>query len=597
MDKHALSDEGWGNVCIAVSKYFKDLRKFSGKHRRGDYFPIDGHDGRTPAKMYDSCRSKGKSSACSFGKPRVCEFRIAGMTLNESSLVTQSKLYANLVRNAADSKFDPRADFVTVFGPCDDEMLEVLYRKEIIPPPAGVAVPEDPERPGRKIRTPAVLPEGRTMSSQHDFIVGDILEFISEDEMDDRCGRAEDLGFVSEMSLFIGKRARVESRLRGTNQPDRRKVSVAFEDDRVQSNTGRFQFTAGMFHLVEAQPPRDPSLRDPYEFRVGDVVVLDNASELTSAMQYLRGALAEVRGVDPDTVGDRGSVVKLKLLTRVKAPDGVDHLKTNWKYTAGMLRLANPSEMVEVSARASYVPPGAVDKYDFKVGDVVKFRSREDANDDLEEAFFEIDYPCRLEFMLGCRARIISAPASLSSPLYQDARYNRVVKVEMLDKAEEYAADVAGRAKHPGEGYRFFTGMFEFFRPGSNDQPPPPSPFFFRKGDHLVLRNIAEVPTAAALDYSTHMAYLQGQECVMVSPDAVATPSTTLTIKLVDPIAQAEHESQLAGLGREGKEWQYKAGMFSKVEQSAQADDTAEAAVAVAVVESPIAVTSAVVPE
>ena len=563
VDRHALTDEGWGRVCISISKYLKELRKFSGKHRSSNNFPMDDHEGVKPQKMLERSSARSKYCAAAFHKQRVVELRIAGMTLNEASLVTQAKIYSNLIANAADSAFDPRGSFESVFGPLDDEMLEVLRRKEILACPAGMVVPEDPERPGRKRRVACALPEGRVLANSWDFIIGDTLEVIHPDEMDDRFGRANDIGWDdSDMDQFVGKTVKVIASVRGSQVAEKRVVHVEFGSAGLVDKAKRFTFTAGMFHLAEAVPPRDPSLRDPYELRVGDVVVA-LADRMPGSMGYIGGAVGEVRFVDQDSVGSKDCAVKVKLLTRVVAPAGSDHLKSTWKYTAGMFRLAEPEEKVKVISSASYVPEGRGGKYDFQVGDILKFRTREDAKDDLDEAFFEIDYSPSFDFLVSCRARVVSVPAVLSSPLYQDSVYNRVLKVEILDKAEEYKAKINGRAKHAGEDFRFFTGMFEFERPGGASAPPPPSPYFFRKGERLGFRVIADTPAAERLDYTQHMGYLQGLVVVMDSPDAVVTPESVVIAHLADPIDQAEHESVLAGLGR-SKDWVLRAGMFSR---------------------------------
>ena len=583
VDRHALDEDGWGKVCIAVSKYFKELRKFSGKHRSEGNFPIDPHEGKTPRKMHEVCKSKGKYSAAAFHKSRVVELRIAGMTLNEASLVTQSKLYANLVRNAGEKGFDPRGDFQTVFGPLDDEMLNVCYRKEIIPCPPGMEVPEDPERPGRKRRTACALPEGRVLASQWDFIVDDVLEVIHPDEMDDRFGNCSVLDWASAMDAFVGQKFRVVAKVRGTDSPERKVVRVELisSDKTKVDRASGYAWRAGMFHLAEAAAPRDPSLRDRYELRVGDAVVL-LPEQLPPPMRYLGGAIAEVRFVDEDTVGDAKCAIRIKLLTRVVSPEGVDHLRTSWKYTADMFRLALPEERASVQEHVAFIPEGRASRYDFHVGDILKFRDRSEARDDLEEAFFEIDFPATLDAFAGSRVRVLEEPVAMSSPLYQDQPYNRVLKIEVVDKAAEYAALIASRTKYPGEDYRFFSGMFEFVRPDAASVPPPPaSPYFFRKGDVLEFRGISDTPNAEALGYLPHMAYLQGMAVVMVSPGAVASPESTAVVKLLDPVNQAEHESQLSAYGREAEDWLYRAGMFRKPELEMPVGSTKETLAAV----------------
>ena len=134
VDKFALDELGWGRVCIALHVFRDELFRFSGEGRDPGYAEkIYGISRHSSAREAFSLLETGDHHDCiSWYKSKVVELRLPGMSLDPAEMVTQFKLYANLIRNMSSSKADP-LDFRKAFGPFDDEMLQVLSAKGLGP--------------------------------------------------------------------------------------------------------------------------------------------------------------------------------------------------------------------------------------------------------------------------------------------------------------------------------------------------------------------------------------------------------------------------------------------------------------------------------
>jgi hypothetical protein len=167
VDRFALDDGGWGRACLAVDHFYDDLFKFSGRHRSANYARKHNvHPHTTAGQALAACKAgREKYSCVAFHKPDLVELRLPGMSVDPAVMVTQFKMYSNLIRNSANPGMNSR-HFLSSFGPLDDEMEAVLkklgikYSKE---PPAPLAPPAPP--PPRK--------------GFWDIRVGDLVEFMT----------------------------------------------------------------------------------------------------------------------------------------------------------------------------------------------------------------------------------------------------------------------------------------------------------------------------------------------------------------------------------------------------------------------------------
>ena len=150
VDRHALSDEGWGKVCIAVDTFYPELFKFSGSNRESHYacrsvLPPSVR----PAIALMMHGSEGHSCV-NTRKSGLVEIRLPAMHMDAETMVSQFKLYHNLVVNAGNPGMDPR-NFISSFGPLDDGMKSVLKKIGFdysTDPPVPQVVVEAPVRQG-----------------------------------------------------------------------------------------------------------------------------------------------------------------------------------------------------------------------------------------------------------------------------------------------------------------------------------------------------------------------------------------------------------------------------------------------------------------
>lgn len=152
VDRHALTDEGWGKVCIAVHAFYDKLLKYSGESREAHDFAkeVPGIYEYTNATLAYTLCSENAHNCVAFHKSGVVELRLPGMTMDAEAMVTQFKLYHNLVVNAKQASMNPR-NFLSSFGPLDDGMAASLKKvgfKYTLDPPAPVVIIPAPARKG-----------------------------------------------------------------------------------------------------------------------------------------------------------------------------------------------------------------------------------------------------------------------------------------------------------------------------------------------------------------------------------------------------------------------------------------------------------------
>ena len=170
VDKHALNTEGWTGVCAAIAHSYSELSKFSTKDRHLDNYAVKPQ-GSTPGAMYRDSNNGNKYSAVAMHKENLIELRLPGMSLDPDQMVTQFKLYSNLVANAGKPGFD-YLDFSSAFGPIDDGMSAVLKKLNIA------------HRVGVGVTTPAIpmAPPPRRRGFW-DVRVGDLVRVMTPAEI------------------------------------------------------------------------------------------------------------------------------------------------------------------------------------------------------------------------------------------------------------------------------------------------------------------------------------------------------------------------------------------------------------------------------
>jgi hypothetical protein len=168
VDLHALNKEGWGYAVIAINTFYSELAKFSPDGREYEEYAsvIEVGEDTTPSAALRAAGDE-KMVSVSFRKKGLVEFRLPGMSMDPAQMVTQFKLYSNLIQNIPKPGFTPYV-FKTAFGPFDDEMTGVLTKLGVNINASMGATAVEPGAPRRGL---------------WDIRKGDTVRFLSPDEV------------------------------------------------------------------------------------------------------------------------------------------------------------------------------------------------------------------------------------------------------------------------------------------------------------------------------------------------------------------------------------------------------------------------------
>jgi hypothetical protein len=404
-------------------------------------------------------------------------------------------------------------------------MRHVLIRKEILPCPEGMELPEDPERPWKKVRTPAVLPQGRR---SHAPIIGDTVVVLSEEEVAYATGHSVSMTVPAETTaVVVAKTGAAELVL----EVDGDLVTVPPE----------------AVHVVTAVPKGQKSR---WEFGEGTLLVCLQGTA--------QGGICKCQA-DHD-----GYPLRSLRVSWIHVPEAVDPVSILSVPTeARGFREATEEDLAGITLPTPpHVPEGRMDALDIRPGDLVRMRPRREVILNYPDKVYAIDYSTSMTFMEGWVFRVLEIQ---ESPTAHGDRPAARVLMQPVSHVAEYEAAKAARPRHAGKDWVFSLGMLAHVPQGESIAAVPPPPGWLRAGDLLEFQEFeATSGSADSLGRVPEMAYLKGARFRLVSPAVVHSESQQVSVVRDTEDEQAKHLADLLLHGR-WDDWQYRAGMFRKV--------------------------------